>query len=74
VTERDALRSELDTATDVRLLRAALESTLDFMDEISLRRSEDPAYVAVRTRQLIARRLRGLTAWGTTPPPEVPRD
>lgn len=74
MTERDALRVELSVVIDAQLLRAALESTLDFMDEVSLRPSEDPAYVAVRVRQLIARRLRGLTAWGTTPLPEVPSD
>lgn len=59
---------------DPRALRAALDTTLDYLDELASRRTEDGIHVSTYTRRLIAQTLRGQTIYGTTRPPELPID
>jgi len=71
---RDTLRELVRDTDDPSLLRDALTFTLDYLDELAERRHEDGIYVAVYTRQLIGRGLRGQTSIGTSQPPEVPSE
>lgn len=70
----DELRGMIHEIDDPRVLRAALDATLDYLDELASRRTEDGIHVSTYTRRLIARTLRGQTIYDTTRPPELPID
>lgn len=71
---KDEVRDLIRDTNDPRVLRAALEHTLDYLDVLADRRAEDGIHVATYTRRLISRALRNQTSHGTSRPPEMPSE